>query len=122
MTGPTAVKIRDNPWFGERAVAIQEHATSSMAYFRERYSLATNAEQRLDSLIGQRGNNLRKCIVDGFAEQANPDLVVRGCGAVCFRLRNNLFHGGKAAYAFAGQRENFTHGVRFLNSCLSVLA
>lgn len=118
-TGP---RIQDEPWFGDRAEAICNSASKSIDYFQTRYLLAENAPVRLNGLIGDQGENLRDCIVDGLSAQANQEQVVRGCGAVCFRLRNNLFHGGKAAYGFAGQRDNFSHAVRFLNTCVRELA
>lgn len=108
-------------WFGNSAQEIRANTSNDIAYFRDRFLLGEDAPDHLNSLIGDRGENLRPCIMQGLGEQAEPELVVRGCGAVCLRLRNNLFHGGKAAYDFEDQLRNFTHGVRFLNSCLNAL-
>lgn len=108
-------------WFGYSAEAICADASNNIAYFRNRFLLGEGAPDHLNGLIGQRGENLRPCIVQGLGEQATPEQVVRGCGAVCLRLRNNLFHGAKAAFNFQDQLGNFTHGVRFLNTCLNLL-
>lgn len=117
--------IIEGNWIFQDAEHICTGAASSISYFRDRYSIGGNAEERLNSLLGQQVGNMRQkmqqCITQGFDVEANQEDIVRSCGAICFRLRNNLFHGGKAAYGFADQRLNFTHGVRFLNTCLNVL-
>lgn len=118
----TGARILELGWFGEDAGAICEDSFASINYFRHRYALAEDAEARLNNLIaGPQGENVRQCIEQGLSAPATPPQIVGACAAICFRLRNNLFHGGKAAYGFAGQLENFSHGVRFLNACLRIL-
>ena len=116
-----ASKIKRTDWFEGYADDICHAAGESIEYFRERYFLAHDANPRLEALIaGLAGDNVRPSILAGLREGANSTKKVVGCGAICFRLRNNLFHGTKANDGFAGQLNNFTHGIRFLNACLSV--
>lgn len=115
-------RLVNETWFGDSSAAIYAEAIDSILYFQNRYLTGIDADIHLEGLIARRGENLRQCIVDGLLAHANPEQAVRGSGAVCLRLRNNLFHGEKANYGFDGQLDNFTHGVRFLNTCLKFLA
>lgn len=117
----TAAKLRDADWFGQQAEAIFNLTSSQIQFFVERYGLAHNAQYRLNNLLTHRGENLRECITQALQQNATPEQSVRGVGAICFRLRNNLFHGMKAEYAFIGQEPNFSNGIRFLNTCIDVL-
>ena len=118
-----APAIRENDWYGKVAPQICEAASSSILFFQQRYVLAAGAELRFNRLLGgPQGNNLRSCILQGLGEEAVAEDRVIACAAVCYRIRNNLFHGAKAAYGYAGQRGNLTHCVRFLNACLHFLA
>lgn len=118
----TGQRIVESNWFAQNAEEICERAAAETEYFRDRYWSAENAEARLNSLLGQQREAMRQCILRGFETEEDQNALVRSCGAICFRLRNNLFHGTKAAYGFNNQCANFTHGVRFLNTCLNVLA
>lgn len=119
--GANGQTIQQVNWLRNRADDVAATTSQEISYFRNRYLLANDAAARFTELLTVRGNNVRQCINAGLAQGANTQAQVLGCTAVCFRLRNNLFHGTKALYGYAGQAENFTHGVRFLNACVRVL-
>lgn len=116
----TAPKMRNDAWFGQGHVAILESANSALVHFRHRYVEAGDSEQRLRQLLGDRPESLRNCIVEGLTGDVNPTTATRACGAVCMRLRNNLFHGVKGNYGYRNQRENFKQGIIFMNSCIAL--
>lgn len=115
----TAQKVRVDPWFGEDQVQIMVSAHRARQYFIDRYVEGENSEARLGHLIGNQGANLRNCIVEGLVREADTIAATRACGAVCMRLRNNLFHGVKANYGYRDQKDNFKHGIIFMNSCIA---
>lgn len=117
----TGAKLLHNNWFGQQAEVICTHISGQTQFFIQRYRLAPDADYRLNNLLTHRGENLRECITHALQPNACSEQIVRGVGAICFRLRNNLFHGMKAEYAFIGQEQNFAHGIRFLNTCIDVL-
>ncbi|WP_161489422.1 hypothetical protein [Sulfitobacter sp. EhC04] len=115
-----AVRIQEY-WYRGLHAEIAEQTAADFHFFKHRYQDADDATHRFDILLGDRGENLRLCIQSGLADDANDHQKTRACAAVCYRLRNNLFHGRKADYGFEEQDGNFERATHFMNTCLHVL-
>lgn len=113
-----AEKIKNREWINGREGLIVKGANASVNYFRVRYVEDEQAAERLNSLMGARRSNLREHITRGLSQEANAEEEVMACGAVCMRLRNNLFHGVKANDGFVGQYDNFNYAIQFMNTCI----
>lgn len=107
-------------WYRGCQREIAERTAADFHFFKQRYQDAEDATDRFVKLLGDR-ENLRLCINSGLDDNANDHQKIRACGAVCYRLRNNLFHGKKAEYGFKDQDENFEYATHFMNTCLDVL-
>lgn len=114
----TIAKIRNSEWINGREALIVKGANASVNHFRVRYVDGKQAAERLNSLVGARGIKLREQITRGLSHEASAEEEVMACGAVCMRLRNNLFHGVKASKGFVGQYDNFNYAIQFMNTCI----
>lgn len=108
-------------WYQGQQAEIAAQTENDFRFFKHRYQEADDATDRLDKLLGGQGENLRLCIVNGLNDGANDHQKIRACAAVCYRFRNNLFHGKKAEYGFDEQDANFIHAIHFMNVCLQRL-
>jgi hypothetical protein len=79
-----------------------------LAYFRNRYVNAGNPTPPFGHL--RVSSNDQHYVLDVLSGQTNePRRVLTALLIVVHRLRNNFFHGEKAAYGYQGQLENFRH-------------
>ena len=92
--------------WSERGVLAQETFQTEQTYFRNRYCPGGQFSYHFDHLNFRRPDNEE--LVRKFLKQdclhAWEDAA--GLLIVVYRLRNNLFHGLKWAYAIRGQHEN----------------
>jgi len=80
----------------------------ALAYFRNRYVHAGNPTPSFDYL--RVSPNDRQYVLDVLSGQTNePRRILIALLIIAYRLRNNFFHGEKAAYDYRGQLENFRH-------------
>ncbi|HGI7029138.1 TPA: hypothetical protein ACJVFL_002467 [Klebsiella aerogenes] len=90
-------------------------------FFSERYLID---KRKFESLCGELQHTSQKARDDHFSSmQAMTDdpLVQLGvCLFVCFRLRNNLFHGPKWRYFLEGQEELLLSAGDLIHSILSL--
>ena len=80
----------------------------ALAYFRDRYVGASGPTPPFENL--RVSNHDRQYVLDVLSGQTNePRRVLTALLIIVHRLRNNFFHGEKAAYGYHGQLENFRH-------------
>lgn len=93
---------------------VFQHAKT---YFSNRYFHAGNPTYAFDQLRVQQAfqNRVRTALL---GEDADANVILIGLLLVVNRLRNNFLHGGKAAYAFADQLDNFRHANAVLMSAI----
>lgn len=96
----------------------QESVSNAYEFFERRYGLSENPNYRFEALLNTRGRNLRSPILVGYSENANNSQRVIALALICYRLRNNLFHGTKAGIGIADQADNFQQTNLFLKSLL----
>ncbi|MBV1863052.1 MAG: hypothetical protein KUG74_01330 [Rhodobacteraceae bacterium] len=99
-------------------------ATISFEYFKNRYSTGKDAQTRLEALLGTQQAkktiaNTKSTIETGLSA-TDPNQKVLGLLWITFRLRNNLFHGGKSDAGFEDQLDNFKHANNLLSLWLSI--
>jgi len=81
---------------------------SALAHFRNRYVHAGNPTPSFAHL--RVSANDRQFVLDVLSGRTNePKRVLTALLIIAYRLRNNFFHGEKAAYGYQGQLENFRH-------------
>lgn len=80
-----------------------------LTYFRNRYFQNGDFTFRFEKL-NLRKSDMPDLIMAGVSGDADtPRDRVLTVLLIVWRLRNNLFHGAKWAYALQGQLDNFTH-------------
>ncbi|QGZ35681.1 hypothetical protein [Stappia indica] len=80
----------------------------ALTYFSNRYVHAGNPSPAFAHL--RVSANDRQYVLDVLSGQNNePRRVLAALLIIAYRLRNNFFHGEKAAYGYQGQLENFRH-------------
>jgi hypothetical protein len=104
-------------WASDDRLNIAPFAPS-LAYFRNRYFTHGIATEHFGGLNLRRNDSpeLVSAVLSG--ENTNPADCVAVLLIVVFRLRNNLFHGGKWAYGICGQLGNFTNANAALMAAL----
>lgn len=85
-------------------------------YFRNRYFQNGDFTHFFNGLHLERGSRKDQELVMSVISGASngPVEVLQTLLLVCYRLRNNLFHGVKLQYGIAGQLENFQHACGIL--------
>ena len=113
-------KALEMKWcIGNQALLIEVTA-DSYEYFQFRYALAVDHQDRLGALIGKQGNQkVRTEIASGLLATACDRQKLIALILICYRLRNNSFHGVKVIDNYEGQLNNFTNAIKFLNAVLS---
>ena len=107
-------------WCTGNQASLIEITKKSYEYYQFRYALADDHARKLKDLIGQERNvKVRTHIDDGLLAEAADKQKLIALILICYRLRNNTFHGVKATYNYEGQLDNFTHAIKFLNAVLS---
>ena len=93
-------------WF-EQGILAQRTFQAEQAYFRNRYCPGGQFSHHYDHLEFRPLD--KEELVRKFLKQECHHAWEDAAGLliVVYRLRNNLFHGLKWAYAIRGQRENF---------------
>jgi hypothetical protein len=113
-------KIKKGDWLNDRDHEIlSDRVNVSHSYFSGRYTEKEGYEARFNKLIGDHGENVRPNIETGLQIDAESRLKIIALACVTYRLRNNLFHGEKAAYNYEGQSENLKHAIAFMNATLT---
>ena len=89
-------------------------------FFSERY---VNDKSKFESLCGELHHTSQKARDDCFsamqAMTTEPETQLEVCLFVCFRLRNNLFHGPKWRYFLEGQEGLLLSAGDLIHSILS---
>ena len=96
--------------------ACQRDLEPARIYFQQRYSCGQNRERLVNGC--QKANLLDGLQESGFTETNKKTARTKALFYVVFRLRNNLFHGEKAAYGYAEQDGNFQNAISVLNAAL----
>ncbi len=108
-----AKALKDKAYFDENVI----RTTFNM--FSDRYS---KDKHRYESLCGEGGHTSHETKEKyyGFMCEKSEDLITQfeTCLFVCFRLRNNLFHGPKWRYFLDGQEELLLTAGTFIHSIL----
>lgn len=82
-------------------------------YFRSRYS--ENTQYDLNALFNERDGEIKNKVAEFIsASHASPYEGVYSCMHIVRRLRNNLFHGTKAASILRAQESNFNAACQIL--------
>ena len=106
-------------WLGGDSDLLIGKTTDSYKYFQDRYAHSDGHQAKLDELIDELGTNVRPDICRGLVDDAPDGSKLLAQLFICYRLRNNLFHGIKSKYGYEGQLDNFKHAITFLNAVLS---
>lgn len=89
-------------------------------FFSERY---VNDRSKFESLCGEQRHTTQKARDEYFstmqAMTPDPEAQLAVCLFVCFRLRNNLFHGPKWRYFLEGQEALLLSAGDLIHSILS---
>lgn len=89
-------------------------------FFSDRY---LNDKRKFESLCGELQHTSQKARDDHFSSMqamtGDPLIQLGVCLFVCFRLRNNLFHGPKWRYFLEGQEELLLSAGDLIHSILS---
>lgn len=109
-------------------VGLAGSLRSSRHYFLHRYVNDQNAGNRIDILLDSHdqntvfhrtGQSFRVSIQSGLVDTAGAREQLEALLLVCYRLRNNLFHGQKWLGDIAGQRNNFVNAIDVLGRAAS---
>jgi hypothetical protein len=102
--------IRDmvDGWRDANALDIAAHA-DDIAYFRQRYFADGELTEHFAHLNLRPGDHraVVQSVLDGKSNVPRDQMLA--LLMIVWRLRNNLFHGAKWAYALQDQLNNFTH-------------
>ncbi|WP_097064087.1 hypothetical protein [Sphingomonas guangdongensis] len=102
--------IRDmvDGWRDANTLDIAAHA-DDIAYFRQRYFANGELTGHYPYLNLRPGDHpaIVQSVLDGSSEAPRDQMLA--LLMIVWRLRNNLFHGAKWAYALQDQLDNFTH-------------
>lgn len=89
-------------------------------FFAKRY---LKDRLKFESLCGEEGHTSKKVREEQISAMEtttnDPQVQLRVCLFVCFRLRNNLFHGPKWRYFLKGQEELLLSAGDLIHSILS---
>lgn len=95
------------------ANALLPQFSAALEYFQHRYFAAGAPTQRFHGLRVSTAD--RQYVLDVLSGQtSDPHRVLSVLLIITYRLRNNFFHGEKAADGFQGQLDNFRHANRIL--------
>jgi len=90
-----------------------------LAYVRDRYFRDSEYSEHFQYLYVEMSGDPKE-IHQMLKNQTNSKRVLLiGCLAIIFRLRNNLFHGEKWKYQLQGQQSNFNHASLLLIKLMS---
>jgi hypothetical protein len=91
-----------------------------LAYFRNRYFQNGAPTHHFDFLRLPQGYQLTLVSAVLSGNNQTPADCLAALFLVCYRLRNNLFHGEKWAYGLRDQRENFAQASNVLMRALEI--
>ncbi len=80
-----------------------------LAYVRDRYFKDGAYSEHFQYLYVERSGNPEEIHQMLQNQTDSKRILLIGCLAIIFRLRNNLFHGEKWRYQLQGQHSNFNH-------------
>lgn len=92
--------------------------TMPIEYFSNRYLHSMDAEEKFTALLSDHGVKLRDDISAGLCAGSKNKEQAIALALICYRLRNNLFHGNKGQFGFADQGKNFLNANIFLKTLL----
>jgi len=97
-------------------IAFQADIESARSYFEQRY---TDDQRRQNLVMDNGGADLLGGLKESGSTETGEQIArTKAILYVVFRLRNNLFHGAKAAYGYLEQDENFRNAISVLNAVL----
>lgn len=109
--------------YARRLEDLRGRLDEPLGFFRERYGEVQNDPQRFISRLGEPSRIKRVDQENILEALSNEDLdeVDKAIGLllICFRIRNNLFHGTKQLHTLQQQEELFAHVASVLITLLS---
>ncbi|WP_456071507.1 hypothetical protein [Enterobacter quasiroggenkampii] len=111
-------KCEDSSAYAQTLIDAEVEVPNELfQFFKQRYILNQDAQQRLAALSFGRVRD-RQGIINGLQKADAADLdIMSTVVKIVIRIRNNLFHGNKDAYLYSESEEQ----VQLLRSCVRFL-
>lgn len=93
---------------------VRENLNTLLAYFQRRYVNGTSMDDRFKQLRFRKNDCEEEVRQALLGQDTDDSEIVFALLMIVRRLRNNLFHGYKAAYGFQDQKSNFEYASKLL--------